>query len=289
MPRRHQQTDLDLVRRLPYGFAALLIGLMTALWNTQARAQPAREETNAEYEAETVNPVTHFYTMPLRYKASFEDGFYNATASYFQLNNAVTPFRLDEDWFLIARSSGSYVLQPPKKQGESWGDGFNNFQTTLFLSPARGDRFFWGAGPVISLPTATNTATGQNKWALGPSFAFVWRGSDEWTIGLVTNNVWSGGTPQGNDTTNSFLLNPIASYRFGDGWSLGTSPNITSNWASKSDKRWTVPLGGALGKAFKIGSQPMSIKYESYYNVIRPGDHASIWGAQLTLTLLFGR
>jgi hypothetical protein len=253
-------------------------------------AQPAPEETNTDYERESENPVTHFYTLPLRYKASFEDGFYNATTSSLELSNAVVPIRLDDDWFVIARSKGAYVSQAPKNGGNSWKNGFNNAQTTLFLSPARGDGFFWGAGPVILLPTATNSATGMNEWGFGPSVAFVWQGSIPWTVGFVANNVWSfGGPPHGSNTTTNLLLNPVVSYRFGDGWSLSTSPNITMTWASKSDKRWTVPAGAGIGKAFKIGTQPMTLKFETYYNVVRPEDHASVWAVQLTVSFLFGR
>jgi hypothetical protein len=285
-----QQSHDNLVLRPRYGFVALLIGAAVPLWGTEASAQPAHEESNADYERESENPVTRFYTLPLRYKASFEDGFYNATSSSFELSNAVVPIPLDDDWFLISRNKGSFVMQPPKKQGANWEDGLNNAQTTLFLSPARGDRFFWGAGPVISLPTATNSTTGMNKWGSGPSVAFTWRGASQWNIGFVANNVWSfGGPPHGSDRTNSLLLNPVLSYQFGDGWSLSTSPNITANWASDSDKRWTVPVGAGIGKALRIGTQPIALKFETYYNVVRPGDHDSVWSAQLTLTLLFGR
>jgi hypothetical protein len=109
-------------------------------------------------------------------------------------------------------------------------------------------------------------------------------------VGFVANNVWSfGGPPDSSDRTNSLLLNPIVAFRFGDGWSLSSSPNITANWVSKNDKRWTVPIGAGIGKAFKLGRQAMTMKAETYYNVIRPGDHGSVWAAQLTLTLLFGR
>jgi hypothetical protein len=57
---------------------------------------------------------------------------------------------------------------------------------------------------------------------------------------------------------------------------------------AKSTNRWTVPVGAGIGKAFKIGAQPMSLKFESYYNAARP-DRTSVWTAQLTLTFLFGR
>jgi hypothetical protein len=270
--------------------AALSIGFTLSPWGARALAQPAPEETNTDYERESENPVTRFYTLPLRYKASFEDGFYNATSSSVELSNAVVPIPLGDDWFVIARSKGAYAFQAPKKGGNSWEDGLNNAQTTLFLSPARSNGFVWGAGPVISLPTATNGAIGVNNWGSGPSVAFAWQDSVPWTIGLVTNNLWSfGEPPKGSNRASSLLLNPIISYRFGDGWSVSTSPNITANWASASDKRWTVPVGGGIGKAFKIDTQPMTVKFETYYNVVRPGDHGSIWAAQLTVSFLFGR
>jgi Putative MetA-pathway of phenol degradation len=285
-----QQSHRNLASRHACTSAALLIGLAVLLWNTHVCAQPAPKNTNTDYERESENPVTHFYTLPLQYKASFEDGFYNATTNTFQLNNAVVPIPLDDDWFLITRSKSSLVSQAPKERGNNWENGLNNAQTTLFLSPARGNGFFWGVGPVISLPTATNNATGKNKWGSGPSVAFAWQGSVPWTVGFVINNVWSfGGPPHGSDRTNSLLLNPIVSYRFGDGWSLSTSPNITANWVLNSDKRWTVPIGAGIGKAFKIGAQPMTLKFETYHNVVRPGDHDSVWAAQLTLSFLFGR
>jgi hypothetical protein len=265
------------------GFAAMSC-------SAHALAQPITEQTDTDYEREADNPVTRFYTLPLRYKKSFEDGFYNATTMNFELSNAILPIPLNDEWFLITRTKGSFDLQAPKKRGESWEDGLDNVATTLFLSPARGSGFFWGAGPVIFLPTATNSTTGVNKWGSGPSVAAVWEGSAHWTIAFVANNVWSfGGPPHGGDRSNSLLLNPIVSFRFGDGWSLSTSPNITANWSSNNDKRWTMPVGGGIGKAFKIANQPMSLKLESYYNVVRPGDHGPVWAAQLTLSLLFPR
>jgi hypothetical protein len=268
----------------------LWTGVAASPRTAPALAQSQHQDTNTDYERESDNPVTHFYTLPVRYKASFEDGFYNATTTSLELSNAVLPVPLDDDWFLIARTKGAFVSEAPKKRGDHWENGLDNTQTTLFLSPARGNGFFWGVGPVVFLPTATNSVTGVNKWGSGPSVAAVWEGSVPWTIGFVANNVWSfGGPPGGGDRTNSLLLNPVLSYRFGDGWSLSTSPNITSDWASTNDKRWTVPVGGGLGKAFKIEGQPMSLKFESYYNVVRPGDHGSVWTGQLTLSLLFER
>jgi hypothetical protein len=77
-------------------------------------------------------------------------------------------------------------------------------------------------------PSATNTALGVNKWGSGPSVAFVRKnGESPWVFGAVVNNIWSfGGPPQSSDRTNSLLVNPFISYHFGDGWSIGSSPNV---------------------------------------------------------------
>jgi hypothetical protein len=267
---------------------SLLVLLTPWCWREDAVAQSAIEETDATIEREAENPLTRFYTLPLRYKASFDDGFYGGTTNTFEINNALIPVPLDDDWFLIARGKGAFVSQAPKAEGTSWANGLNNAQTTLFLSPASGSGFYWGAGPVISFPTATTSATGNNQWGAGPSIAFSWQRAAHWTLGFVANNVWSlGGPPDGSARSSNLLLNPAVSYRFGDGWSLSSSPNFTANLA-KSANRWTVPVGGGIGKAFKIGSQPVSLKVETYHNVVRP-DRTSDWTAQLTLTFLFGR
>ena len=196
------------------------------------------------------------------------------------------PFRLDDDWLLVTRTKLPFVSRPPKKPGEGWQDGLGNGYTTFFLSPAYDTGFIWGVGPVISFPSATNRNVGVNKRGSGPSVALIWRNCGPWVVGVVANNVWSlGGPPTGSDTTNSLLLNPFVSYEFGDGWLVGSSPNITADWESAPGKRWTLPVGGGIGKAVRIGGQPVKLQLDNYYNVLRPHGTGPVWSAVLTLTL----
>ena len=89
-------------------------------------------------------------------------------------------------------------------------------------------------------------------------------------LGAVANNIWSFGGPSGSsDRTNQLLLNPFVSYHFGDGWSVGSSPNITTNWIANGGK-WTVPVGGGFAKAARLGEQPIKLDFDAYYNAIRP-------------------
>ena len=54
------------------------------------------------------------------------------------------------------------------------------------------------------------------------------------------------------------------------GWYLTTSPVITANWEADSDNRWTLPIGGGIGRVFKIGKQPINAQVTYYYNLDSP-------------------
>jgi hypothetical protein len=61
---------------------------------------------------------------------------------------------------------------------------------------------------------------------------------------------------------------------------------ITANWNADSGNRWTVPLGGGVGKLFKIGSLPINSRLEAYYNVEKP-DAGPDWQMVFTFQFLF--
>jgi hypothetical protein len=252
------------------------------------RASPPLSDTELSKESE--NPVTRMITLPLRYEAEFNDGPTKRVKDTFEIDQAVLPFMLNNDWALITRTKFPAVSQPPKKLREDWESGLGNGYTTFFLSPEHGTSFFWGAGPVLYYPSATNKALGVNKWGSGPSVAFLKKDAGPWVWGVVVNNIWSfGGPPNSSDRTDSLLLNPVISYHFSNGWSVGSSPNITANWLSKNGHKWTVPIGGGIQKVFRLGGQHMKLSVDAYYNAIRAeaGNDTSL--VEVTLTLLFPR
>jgi hypothetical protein len=255
-----------------------------------AVAQLASAPSVTDLSKESENPVAALATLPLRYKIDLDYGKDGNTKSIVELDQAILPFQLNEDWALITRTKLPYVDQPPKKAGQRWNDGLSNSYTTLFLSPERGEQIFWGIGPVIYLPTVTNSAVGVNRWGSGPSFAVVWKSEGAWTAAIVFNNIWSFGKPAtGSKKTDSLLVNPIVSYHLRDGWSLDSSPNITADWTAASHKRWTIPLGGGAGKTFRVGRQAMKLSMAAYYDATRPEGTGPVWQVMTTLTFLFPR
>ena len=185
------------------------------------RASPRLSDTELSKESE--NPVTRMITLPLRYEAEFNYGPYKATRDTFEIDQAVLPFILNEDWALITRTRFPAFTQPPKKLREDWESGLGNGYTTFFLSPEHGTTFFWGAGPVLYYPSATNKALGVNKWGPGPSVALLKKDAGPFVWGAVVNDIWSfGGPTHSSDRTKRFLLNPFFSYHF----SIANNPQM---------------------------------------------------------------
>lgn len=65
---------------------------------------------------------------------------------------------------------------------------------------------------------------------------------------------------------NQFLLQPFLNYSFHDGLYLTTVPIIPANWKASGDK-WTVPIGGGVGKIFRLGKLPVNTQVQALYEV----------------------
>jgi hypothetical protein len=87
-------------------------------------------------------------------------------------------------------------------------------------------------------------------------------------------------------SVNQTLIEPFLNYNLDKGWYLIADIIITANWQADSSNRWTVPLGGGVGKLLKIGNQAINVRTEAYYNVEKP-DSAPDWQWGFTVQFLF--
>ena len=80
------------------------------------------------------------------------------------------------------------------------------------------------------------------------------------------------GAPGDDDraSVNQTLIEPFLNYNLDKGWYLISDIIIIANWQADSGNRWTVPLGGGVGKLLKIGNQAVNVRTEAYYNVEKP-------------------
>ena len=89
-----------------------------------------------------------------------------------------------------------------------------------------------------------------------------------------------------SDYYNNGLIQPFVNYNFPGGLYLTSSPIITANWKAESSQRWTVPVGGGVGKIFHLGPLPVNTQLSAYYNVVTP-DNGPDWQIRAQVQFMF--
>ena len=97
-------------------------------------------------------------------------------------------------------------------------------------------------GPTFVFPPANRDQTGRGKWQAGPGGVLGYQVS-EWTAYLIAQQWWSFAGAADRPTQDHLDLQYIASYFFGDGWSVGTSPTIKFDLRATAGNRVTFPFG----------------------------------------------
>jgi hypothetical protein len=109
-----------------------------------------------------------------------------------------------------------------------------------------------------------------------------------WVIGLLSRQLFSIAGPAGRTDINQTLLQPFVNYNLPDGWYLASSPVITANWSAPSSRRWNVPIGGGIGKIFRISGQPMNASLQAFDYLEHP-NFAPSWAIRFQVQFLFPR
>jgi len=246
-------------------------------------AAQSQEQAVTEIAKASQNPLSPMISLPLQNNFNYGTGI-PERLQYVLNVQPVVPLKITSDLSLITRVIAPVVQQPVGSSTTETGMGDLTVET--FLAPARpGDRgFMWGIGPAFTAPTATSSVLGTERWAAGISTVVV-MSPDEWVIGMLVDQQWSYAGRDERPVTNPFVLQPFINYNFRSGWSVGTSPRLTADWAQFDDALF-VPIGGGVSKAFAIGSQFMSATVHAYTNAVRRHG-MSDWTLRATYSLLF--
>ena len=245
----------------------------------------AGEGSNTEALAkEAQNPVANMISVP--FQNNFNFGIGPNKVTQWNLNfQPVIPISLSEDWNLITRTILPIINQPAPAPGLRSAFGLGDLNPTLFLSPAKSGKFIWGAGPALTFPTATDSLLGHGKYSAGPGVvALTMQGP--WVIGALANNQWSY-AGWGDQDVNALLVQPFINYNLPHGWYLVTAPIITADWKADSDNRWTVPVGGGIGKIQRFGKLPVNLQLSAYYNIEKPDNSGADWQLRFQFQFLF--
>jgi hypothetical protein len=242
-------------------------------------------QSNTEQLAKMAqNPVAKLISVPFQNNFNFGIG-PNEACQYVLNFQPVIPISLSEDWNLITRTILPTINMPSPAPGIRSAFGLGDLNPTFFLSPAKPGKLIWGVGPTFTFPTATDPLLGAGQWSAGPAVvALTMQG--HWVVGALANNQWSF-AGWGGQEVNAMLIQPFVNYNLAHGWYLTSAPIITANWKADSDNRWTVPLGGGLGKIIHIGREPLNVQLGAYWNAETPKNFGADWQLRFQIQLLF--
>lgn len=245
-------------------------------------AAQAQESDAQQLAKKLANPVSSLISVPIQNTYTCCTGANNA--GRFTTNiQPVIPFSLNADWNLIVRTIMPIIHQssPAPDIGAKFGLG--DTVQSFFLSPVQEtDGIIWGVGPAFLWPTATNAMLGNQKWGAGPT-AVALKQMHGWTMGMLTNHIWSFAGENDRQNVSATLIQPFISYTFPNTVGLSLNSEMTYDW---TNEQWTIPVDLGISKVFTFGKQHVSLGVTGQYYASKP-DNGPDWGARFTATFLF--
>jgi len=130
----------------------------------------------------------------------------------------------------------------------------------------------------------TDDLLGTGKWSIGPSVVVLTMPTPL-VFGILVRQLWSFAGDSDRAHVSQFLAQVFVNYNLPKGWYLTSSPVITANWEPDSDNTWTIPLGGGVGRLFRLGKLPIKAQVQAFYNFERP-EFGPDWSLRFQWTFL---
>jgi len=222
----------------------------------------ADQADDADLAQELTNPIADLITIPIQ--ATYDQNIGpNDKGTRLQTNiQPVIPFHISEDWNLLTRTILPVVKQDDVFPGAGSQFGLGDTLLSLYFLPKKPTNgIIWGVGPIVLLPTATDSLLGGKKWGVGAN-GIVLTEIGNWTVGGLANHVWSvAGDSDRPDISNTFIQ-PFAAYTWPNAWSVSFQSESTYNWKAKE---WAIPVNVAVSKLVRFGKLPVSLQAGTGY------------------------
>lgn len=270
--------------RAALSLAALYVVATTAL--ALASDEEPALDTKTEINRKVTNPVSATWSLKLENDVILLD----LEGHGDQVQNKLTfqptmPVWLTTDLKLIARpeftllDSKPYVSNGDLRRATGLGDTVLDLALSPRLAP-----WLLGFGPTFVFPTATTDRTGNGKWEAGPAGVFGYEAT-RWLAGVIAQQWWSFAGESSRPAVSELHLQYIASYFFGDGWSVGTEPTIKFNWRATAGDQVTFPFGPFVAKVVRLGGElPVKLELQALYVPVHPDKNGEQFQLQIRVT-----
>lgn len=272
---------------------------------TPAEAPPAQAEkppasghegmSADELAKQLANPISNLYSLQLQNNMTLSRGSSRSYRGIWTSNfQPALPLHLTDDWNLIVRPVFTFKTTPVQdgKPHHAGGptaradldrtSGITQSSVIALVSP-RKSALLWGVGPTAIIPTTTRDEMSQRKYALGPA-GVVLRSTKKWVYGVFPQYWWSVSGSDKRDEVSQANIQYFVWRSLGDGWQVGTSPNITYDRKAAGADAWQVPVGAGVQKVVHIGKRPVRFTFETHYYVKHTDDFGPRWNFRFAIT-----
>lgn len=248
----------------------------------------AQESEEVQAAKQTENPIANIVNLQLNNSTGYLIGPNERSQDVLTLQ-PVVPVSLSRRLTVIGQARIPLAWQPDvtSPTGDTFGLGDITLNLYFGLKPK--SILFWGVGPALRFPTATDKGLGpldSGMFSLGPAAAVVVT-PGRFVVGLFVSNVWSVAGRDDGSTVNQLTLQPIFDYNLPSGWYLTSSPSILCDWTVPDNKGWLVPVGAGLGNVRLFRSKiAVGFEAQAFWNVVRPV-FGPLWALRLQISLAF--
>ncbi len=142
-----------------------------------------------------------------------------------------------------------------------------------------------GAGPLLTIPTATDPSLGTGKWQAGVA-AVVVDPKPARLLGMLVQWQHSFAGQSGRPTVQSLTAQPFMIYNLPRGWYVRS----TGTWTfDLQHGTYYVPVGLGAGKAWKEGHTIFNAFVEPQYSILHRGTGVPQWTIFAGLNMTFGK
>ncbi|MFL5815036.1 MAG: hypothetical protein ACJ763_15780 [Bdellovibrionia bacterium] len=234
------------------------------------------------------NPLSDLTSALLENNFGFGFGLSNGLQYNANLEE-IYPVRLVDQLGLVQRFIVPFIAQPETVPGQGSNGGLGDIQYQAYFTSVNQTGFIFGLGPIVSIPSAYPHELGSGKWSAGPTASAVAVVGD-WVAGVQVNQLWSISSYNDRPSVSQMQLQPFINLnlqsQFLGAWYLTSSPLMTANWKAGIHDRWTVPLGGGVGKVFRISKQAVKTELQAFDALISPNQGPD-WSIRLQFQFLF--
>ncbi|BDQ37172.1 hypothetical protein SYK_15320 [Pseudodesulfovibrio nedwellii] len=142
----------------------------------------------------------------------------------------------------------------------------------------------FGIGPQITLPTASKSELGSEKWSAGLVNVLFNAESHTVQYGYLLSWQHSFAGKDDRADVNVAAFQPFGFYQLGGGTYLRAAPIFDYNLQSGD---YNIPVGIGIGQVIKKGSVVYNFFVEPQISAARRGDHQEKWQVFLGLNLQF--